>query len=206
MAAAFFTAAQLELLAASSVRADFLVTFEFLSGTERAWNGNAPLLALDGNTYLPMFGFGAIDGLGLAGAGTASESVTISLDGLPGQALDWLAQALANTADVNQQMVTVALQLFGDDTDPALAWQPVGMPIPLFRGFLQPPKISRTAMSQDQGAQQSISIAAENIFYGRARPPAGRNTDRDQQTRYPGDRFFGFVSSLVFKTITYPDF
>jgi hypothetical protein len=196
----FFSAEQIALLSASVVRCDFLVAFEFLSGTERAWNGTTPLLANDGNTYLPMHGFGAIDGLGLAGAGTVSESITISLDGLPGQALDWLTRALANTADVNQQMVTVSLQLFSED------WQPVGLPIPMFRGFMQPPKISRSTMTQDQGATQSISVTAENIFFGRARPPHGRNTDRDQQARYPGDKFFGFVNSLLFKTITYPDF
>lgn len=195
----FFTAEQIALLAAATVRADFLVKFEFVAKTEFAWNGNVSLLANDGNTYLPMFGLGQIDGLGLGG-GTASESVTLSLDGLPGQALDWLTQALANTADVNQQMVTIALQLFGED------WQPVGMPIPVFRGFMQPPRVSRSTMSQDQGATQSISVTAENIFFGRARPPFGRNTDRDQQARYPGDKFFGFVNSLLFKTITYPDF
>ncbi|RWO08236.1 hypothetical protein [Mesorhizobium sp.] len=197
---AFFTPEQLELLAASTVRADFLITFEFLSATERAWNGNQALPANDGNTYLPMFGFGSVEGLGLAGQGTVSESVTISLDGLPGQALDWLSQALANTADVNQQMVTVALQLFSED------WQPVGLPIPVFRGFMQPPRVSRSTMSTEAGATQSISVTAENIFFGRSRPPFGRNTDRDQQARYPGDKFFGFVNSLLFKTITYPDF
>lgn len=202
----FFTAEQIALLSASTVRCDFLVTFEFLSGTERAWNGTTALLANDGYTYLPMFGFGQVDGLGLAGAGTTSESVTLSLDGLPGQALDWLTNALANTADVNQQMVTVALQLFGDDTDPAAAWQPVGLPIPVFRGFMQPPRVSRSTMGPDGGATQSISVTAENIFFGRARPPYGRNTDRDQQGRSPGDKFFGFVNSLLFKTVTYPDF
>lgn len=64
---AFFTAEQIALLVASVVRCDFLVSFEFLSGIERAWNGNTTLVAGDGNTYLPMYGFGQIDGLGLSG-------------------------------------------------------------------------------------------------------------------------------------------
>lgn len=196
---AFFTPEQITLLSASTVRCDFLVKFEFMASTLYAWNGNTDLLALDGNTYKPMFGFGNIDGLGLAGAGTASETVTLSLDGLPGQALDILSHALAETADVNQQMVTISLQLFGED------WQPVGLPIPIFRGFMQPPKVTRGAMGE-AGGTQSVSIVAENIFFGRARPAYGRYTDRDQQGRYPGDKFFGFVASLVFKTITYPDF
>lgn len=197
--AEFFTADQIALLSAGAVRCDLLVKFEFASVTMYAWNGSTELLALDGNTYLPMHGFGQIDGLGLNG-GSASEAVTLSLDGLPGQELDILSRALSDTPDVDQQMLTIYLQLFTDD------WQPSGMPIPLFRGFMQPPSVSRSAIQGTDGATQSISLTAENIFFSRARPPHGRNTDRDQQARSPGDKFFGFVSSLVMKSIKYPDY
>jgi len=194
----FFTAEQIAVLSAGTVRCDFLVKFEFVSDTVYVWNGNTEL-TVDGNTYLPMRGYGQIDGLGYAG-GTTSESVTLSLDGLPGKAIDLLAIALAETPEADQQMVTISLQLFSDD------WQPTGVPIPVFRGFMQPLKISRGAMQGDDGATQSISITAENIFFNRSRPPHGRYTDRDQQARSPGDKFFGFVNSLLFKTIRYPDY
>ena len=194
----FFTPAQVALLSASVVRCDFLCKFEFVSETLYAWNGNTPLV-VGGNTYQPMYGYGAIDGLGLSG-GASSEAVTLSLNGLPGQSLDFLAAALADTPEVDQQLLTIYLQLFTDD------WQPSGTPIPIFRGFMQPPSVSRSPMQGTEGGQQSITVTAENIFYGRARPPHGRNTDRDQQARYPGDKFFGFVSSLLNKVITYPDF
>jgi hypothetical protein len=197
--AEFFTPEQIELLSASTVRCDFLVKFEFASSTIYAWNGNTEL-TVGGNTYLPMHGYGQIDGLGQAGQGTTSEAVTLSLDGLPGMPLDFLAKALSETSEVDQQLITISLQLFGDD------WQPVGSPIPIFRGFMQPPKVSRTPMNAFQGATQSIVLTAENIFFGRARPPHGRNTDRDQQARSPGDKFFGFVNNLLFKRIVYPDF
>lgn len=196
---AFFTSEQIEILSGTTVRCDFLAQFDFTSGTKYAWNGNTQL-TVGGNNYLPMYGFGQIDGLGLSGAGTMSESITLSLDGLPDMPLDFLGSALADTAEVDQQLVTVSLQLFDDE------WATVGLPIPLFRGFMQSPKISRSSMSGTQGATQSVVIVAENIFFGRSRPPHGRNTDRDQQARYPGDKFFSFVASLLFKVIKYPDY
>lgn len=196
---AFFTEDQIETLAGATVRCDFLVEFDFTSGPYWAWNGNTDLVVA-GHTYKPMYGFGQIDGLGIAGPGTTSQAVTLSLDGLPGMPLDFLAKALAETSEVDQRMVTVSLQLFSED------WQSSGVPIPVFRGFMQPPKVSRSEMAGTEGAIQSVAISAENIFFGRARPPHGRNTDRDQQARSPGDKFFGFVSGLLYKQITYPDY
>jgi hypothetical protein len=195
----FFTDAQIERLSGQEVRCDFMVDFEFASGPLYAWNGESNL-EVNGKTYKPMHGFGVIEGLGLPGPGTTSESVTLSLDGLPGMSLDFLAKALEDTREVDQQLVTISLQLFDED------WQTVGSPIAVFRGFMQPPKVTRSVMMGTEGGTQGVSIVAENIFFGRSRPPYGRNTDRDQQARYPGDKFFGFVSSLVFKKIGYPDY
>lgn len=195
----FFTQDQINLLTASTVRVSFLVRFDFQSGTERAWNGYTELTTLDGNKWLPMRGMGQIDGLGLSG-NAASDSVTISVDGLPDQALGFLAKALENTPSVDQQLVTIYLQIFGED------WAPVGSPIPLWVGFMQPPKVSRTEMQGTDGAVQSIAITAENAFFNRSRPAYGRYTDRDQQARSPGDKFFGFVASILVKTVTYPDY
>lgn len=194
----FFTADQLNLLTASRVYVSLLVKFDFASGAEYAWNGYTEL-TVGGNTYLPMRGMGQIDGLGLSGNG-ASDSVTVSVDGLPDQALGFLAKALANTPSVDQQLMTVYLQLFDSE------WQTVGNPIPIFWGFMQPPKVSRTEMQGTDGAVQSISIVAENAFFNRSRPAYGRYTDRDQQARSPGDKFFGFVASILVKTVTYPDY
>lgn len=197
--AEFFTAEQLETLSGSKVRCDLLVAFDFASGPVYAWNGEFDLI-VGGNTYKPMFGFGVIDGLGFVGQGTTSESVTLTLNGLPNMPLDFLSKVLAETGEADQRMVTISLQLLDEN------WQPVGLPIPVFHGFMQPPKVSRSAMQGEDGAVQTVSIAAENIFFGRARPPHGRNTDRDQQARSPGDKFFGFVAGLVFRIYRYPDY
>lgn len=198
MAQAFFTEDQIELLSATTVRCDFVVRFDFVSGAVFAWNGHSPL-SVGGNTYKPMHGLGQIEGLEFT-TGEQSQAVTLSVNGLPDQSLDFLAAALAESPEVEQQLVTISLQLFGSD------WQPVGTPIPVFYGYMQPLKISRAPMQGTDGARQGIQIVAENIFYNRALPPYGRNTDRDQQARSPGDKFFGFVASLVNKTIRYPDF
>jgi hypothetical protein len=146
-----------------------------------------------------MYQTAAIDGITLSG-GTVSEFVQVSANGLPDQALDYLAEALAETPDIDQQTAVLSVQLFTDE------WQPSGIPIPVFVGAMQPPKVSRQPMQDENGGLQSISITIENLFFNRSRPPHGRYTDRDQQSRSPGDLFFGFVSSILSKTIRYPDF
>lgn len=196
---AFFTSEQIAALSATTVRCDLLFAFDFKSSPYYAWNGNTEL-TVGGHTYKPMYGFGQVDGLGISGPGTVSEAVTLSLDGLPDMPLDFLAKALSETDEVQQRTVTISLQLFDAD------WQTTGSPIPLFMGFMQPPSVTRSEMQGVDGAVQSISVQAENVFFGRSRPPRGRATDRDQQVRSPGDKFFGFTAGLVVKTYRYPDY
>lgn len=196
--AAFFTPEQVAEFAKRQVRLDLLVEFRFASETMRVWNGNT-VLETGGNTYLPMYGYGSIEGLGMA-SGTASESVSFQMSGLPSQTLDFLAMALDSINEVDQRIVIVSLQLFDEE------WQPLGVPAPIFWGFMQPPRISRTEMNGTEGAIQSISMTAENAFFNRSRPPHGRYTDRDQQARSNGDKFFQFTPSLLHKVFTYPDY
>ena len=195
---AFFTAEQIEAFKGQSPRFDFLVKLEFVSDTAYLWNGHYELTT-GGNTYLPLHGIGRIEGLGMT-SGAQSQAVTLQISGLPDQSTNLLALALEQTPEANQQLATISLQLFDAD------WQPVGNPVPVFFGFMQPPKVERAAATKLEGAQQTITITAENALYNRSRPPQGRFSDRDQQTRYPGDKAFQFVSSLQFKTFTYPDY
>lgn len=194
----FFTPSQIAAVSASTVRCDFLIKLEFKSGTVYLWNGNTDLVS-GGQTWTPAYGAAQIDGLSVP-TGTASSAITLSLNGLPDQSTGLLAKALEATPDVQQQPVTVYLQLFDSD------WQPFGAPIGVWWGFMQPPRISRTTMGPAVGAIQSITLTAENAFFNRSRPPYGRYTDRDQQSRSDGDKFFQFVSSLLFKTFIYPDY
>lgn len=194
----FFTADQIERMAASVVRCGFVVEFRFTSETVRVWNGTTEMES-NGNTYQPMYGYGSIDGLSMSSSG-ASETVTFTLSGLPDKSPDFLGKVIGETSEVDQNLVVVSLQFFDDD------WQPEGAPAPLWWGFMQPPRVSRTEMDGTQGATQSVTLTAENAFFNRSRPPLGRYTDRDQQARSNGDKFFQFVGSLLFKTFTYPDY
>jgi len=195
---AFFTPEQVAEFAKRQVRLDLLVEFRFASETMRVWNGNTALEA-GGNTYLPMYGYGSIDGLGMT-TGTASEAVTFNMSGLPSQALDFLAMALDANNEVDQRIVVISMQLFDEE------WQTLGNPAPIWWGFMQPPRIARTEMGGAEGAIQSISMTAENAFFNRSRPAYGKYTDRDQQVRSPGDRFFQFTPKLVNKVFVYPDY
>jgi hypothetical protein len=195
---AFFTPDQIAILQGIRVRVDLLAEFQFQSETVNVWNGNS-MLEHDNKTWLPLYGAATIDGLGISG-GTQSEKVDFTLNGLPNQPADFLRLALQETPDVMQQLVIVFMQLFDDD------WQPHGPPISIFWGFMQPPRINRTPQQDTEGSIQSVQLTAENAFFNRSRPAYGRYSDRDQQTRSPGDKFFQFVPSLLHKTVAYPDF
>ncbi|KFB10328.1 hypothetical protein [Nitratireductor basaltis] len=194
----FFTPDQIEALSATTVRCDLLVEMRFKSETFYMWNGNTEL-ETGGKTYLPMYGYGSIDGLG-ASSNQASETVNFALNGIPDQVPDFLSKVLGETDEVDQRLVIVSLQLFDAE------WQPVGSPAPLWWGFMQPPRVSRTEMQGVEGAVQTVSMTAENAFFNRSRPPYGRYTDRDQQKRYPGDKFFQYMAKLLHAVFTYPDY
>lgn len=195
---AFFTEEQVAILSKNSVRVDFLVEFNFQSETVRVWNG-VYKLTTGGYQWVPMHGFMKIDGIGQPGS-PQSQSVNFSLSGLPNQSPDLLSLALKETPEANQQLVKIYLQLFDED------WQPVGVPITMWWGFMQPPRVQFDGGSELEGGTQSITMAAENAFFNRSRPPYGRYTDRDQQKRSPGDKFYQFTSDLLFKTFLYPDY
>ncbi len=194
----FFTSDQIDALSAGTVRVDIMAELQFRSETVRLWNGNYDLTS-GGRTWRPLRGAAEISGVSVSG-GTAAESVTMTLNGLPDQDPDLLALALEETPDVVQQFVNLYLQFFDED------WQPQGAPLGFWWGFMQPPKVSRTPMEGTEGGVQSIRLDAESAFMNRSRPPFGRFTDRDQQSRSPGDLFCQFAPSLQFKTFTYPDY
>ena len=190
---AFFTTDQATALAASTVRVATLVQFDFASGTRRLWNGQGALVA-GGQTWEGFAGLGAIDGLEEV-RGPVSQKVTFTLSAVD-EAM--LATALAETSEVQGRLVTVFLQLFDAD------WQTSGSPFALWTGVMQPPRVTRTAAGDEGGAMRTIALPAENVFFGRSRVPAGRLTDVDQKTRFPGDRFCEQAPFLAQKTYTWP--
>lgn len=197
-----FTDDQIAVLSANVVRVAPLIRMDFRDTTYRLWNGNYELDA-GGQTWLPLKGSGSISGIPMQ-TGLTSDAVDLSLSGIADDQVDILSTAFSETAAVQQQTALIALQLFGNsDAD---LWQPIGAPINVFYGFMQPPKVTRSPMSDLEGGSQTLTISLENALFGRSRPPGGRYTDRDQQFLSPGDQFFQFVSSLQNKTFTYPDY
>ncbi len=188
----FFTAEQAAKAAASTVRMAWLAKFDFLSDTVRIWAGNRRV-TLASQVWLPTFGEVKIDGLGWTGD-TSSKQLTMELSGVDDA---FLSAVLAETGEVDQRPLTIYLHLFDED------WQPDGGLIPIFLGLMQPPEMSRT---EGENPKQTVHLVAENLMFNRAKPPFGRYSDRDQNNRTTGDKFFEFTPSLLSKMIVWPDF
>lgn len=194
----FFSEEQINLLSNRTVKVDLVAKLEFKTETFYVWNGEYKI-NINGNVYFPLHGTAQIEGLSQANS-TESQAITISLNGLNNDNVDFLSIALKDTSEVDQQFINIYMQLFDED------WQPIGAPIGIWWGFMQPLTVSRSETNAEQGATQMITLNAENAFFNRSRPSSSRYTDRDQQKRYPNDKFFQFTSSLINKTITYPDY
>lgn len=194
----FFTPEQAAALAETTVRASSLVEMQFASGTMRVWNGFGDLVT-GGQTYKGLGGLGSIDGLETLN-GTQSSRATLTLATGDKWGGDMLAKAQADTAEVQGRIIVLSMQLFTDE------WQPQGAAIPYSFGVMQPLKVSRTAYDENGNAVRSVTLPVENLFYSRARTPAGRYTDRDQKFRHPGDDFFLYTPRLVNTVFTWPSF
>lgn len=194
---AFFTSDEVEALSSQPIRVALLVELNFDDETMGVWNGFDEL-TVNGVEYKPLFGAGRVDGLSFENA-TRSDKVTVSLSGVTDTAI---GLALEDAGEVQDRLMRIYLQFFDD------YWQPVAAAPCVFFGFMQPPEITETEIEFDGESQKvrTIEVAAENVFFNRTKPVGGRFTDRDQQIRHPGDKFFQFVAPVVFKTFTYPDY
>lgn len=187
-----FDAAQLAILSESTVRVGSLVQFGFTPPI-RLWNGSRTLVA-GGYEWDGLGGLGQIDGL-TESRSAQSAQVRFTLSGV---SADLVAKAVSDPSDQSGKLVTVYFQLFNDD------WSTLGSPILIWAGITQPLQIARQSAEDGQGPSRSISLAAENLFYGRSRPPAGLYTDRDQQQRFPGDLFFQYQHLMRSLTYVWP--
>ncbi|MCV9965450.1 hypothetical protein OIU34_26585 [Pararhizobium sp. BT-229] len=191
----FFTAEEIAKFE-GVVRCSILGQLHFATKTMGVWNGMTEL-DVGGVTYMPAFGAAQIEGLSFTG-GVTAEQVTLSI---PAVNETMLGMALAETEEVDQRLMKLLLQTFDED------WQPIAAAPVIFFGYMQPPRVSRTEVRQTdiQGPTQSASIECLNAFFNAGLPAGGRNTDRDQQVRSPGDKIFQFTAGLRNKTISYPD-
>lgn len=184
-------------LAGRSVKMRPLALFDFRDGEMALWGGEYPLVS-GGKTWQGLGSIASIDGLDQA-ATLESSAMTFTLSGVEvpdaGTSFSDIAKS-SDRANYARRMVTVYLQFFDDD------WQPLDDPYALKAGIMTNMLMSRSRMQN--GYLRTISLQANNIFYGRGVAPASFYTDRDQQSRFPGDLGMQFIPGLQSKQIPVP--
>lgn len=182
-------------LGGRTVRISFLVLLDFVSSPVRIWTGSGRLTTGGANWY-GLGQLGSISGLEQAVNGEApettfvlsginSEIVSLARDEFPTEGRDRLAQVLIQFHNAEDDR---PLELFDQ-------------PYPIWAGRMQVPRFEL------QGPRtRKITVSAESLFALRSRPSFSQYTDTDQNARFPGDRGFEFVPSLINKTVTWPDF
>lgn len=147
------------------------------SGITRAWSGWGEL-SWNGQTWT-----GTGD---LAGVSSIQESTELRANGiqlhLDGIDPAYLSIALQDAAHGNTVKIWFGLL----DVAGAI----VADPLLMFSGLVDQPMI------EEGEATSRIVVRAESEMIDLKRPRLRRYTDEDQQSDYPGDLFFEFVSSL----------
>jgi len=175
-----------------------LVKFDFASETVRLWTGPGPLETNDGALWLGTGELGGMSGIEQAVNGQAPEG-TFTLSAVDADIMRLARDEFAE--EVRGRIARVYIQFFGvDDPDDPDNQRPLDNPYPVWAGRMLTP-----TFAFDAGGERSVTISAESLFSLRSRPRHAMYTDRDQQHRFPGDRGFEFVGSLVNKVLTWPD-
>lgn len=182
-------------------RVDFawLVRFNFTSEIMRLWRGNGELTTTDSAKWEGIGQLGAVSGIEQAINGEAPQA-TFTLSGIDADIMRLARDEFE--AQVRGRLVYALIQFFGvDDADDPDNQRPLDSPYPLWCGRMLTP----TFVFEASG-ERSVTIAAESLFSLRSRPQYAMYTDADQRRRFPGDRGFEFVGSLVNKVVTWPDY
>jgi hypothetical protein len=181
-----------------------LARFDFTSETMRLWRGYGTLTTNDGAQWSGLGEFGEMSGIEQAVNGEAPEA-TFTLSGLDADVMRLARDEFES--EVRGRMARVYLQFFGvEDAEDPDNQRPLDNPYPVWAGRLLKPTFSLAPADGDSPGTRSVSISAESLFSLRSRPKASLYTDADQQRRFPGDKGFEFVASLVNKVLTWPDY
>lgn len=191
----FFPETIAAMLGGRTVRASFLVEFDFATQPMRIWTGAGKLEA-GGEEWHGLGKLGSISGLEQAVNGEAPET-TFVLSGINSQIVTIARDEFAEEA--KDRLVRVLIQFHNAEDDRALTLYDA--PFAIWSGRMQVPRF------EIQGPRKrKITVTAESLFSLRSRPSFSQYTDKDQQLRFPGDRGFEAVAGLVNKTVTWPDF
>lgn len=177
-------------LAGETVRASFLVHFDFATTPMRLWLGDGTLSA-GGETWQGLGRLGSISGL----QGPRNGSAPMTTFALSGVEPSHVALALGSSGEVKGRPVIVFLQVFD------AAWQTLDQPYAVYSGVLDQIRVKAQGPTS-----RVIEVTAEGLFARRSLPPFGYLTDRDQQRLYPGDRGLELVPTMANKSIAWPMF
>jgi hypothetical protein len=166
-----------------------LVQFAFLSEVKRVWTGFGDLRTPDGRVW---------SGLG----------EVIGVDGLQGPLSGSAPAGKVTVSGVSPSLVPIALSELDEYTGRPVAFffavfanrSLIGGANPLGLRIMTTLQIDRT------GETRTMSINHESPYVGRNNPANGWYTDRDQQSRYHGDRFCERTPFLLFKQERWPDY
>lgn len=187
-------------LAGAKVQCAFLVHFDFTTEPMRLWRGEGILRTQDDAQWKGLGTFGSMSGIEQAVNGEAPEASFV-LSGIDADILRLARDEFE--AEVRGRMVRVLIQFFGtDDPDDPDNQRVLDLPYPVWAGRCLMPTFTLDAES----GERSVAITAESLFSLRSRPRYAMYTDRDQQLRFPGDKGFEFVGTLINKVTTWPDY
>lgn len=182
-------------LGGRTVRASFLVLFDFTSTPMRVWTGGGKITT-GGNDWYGLGALGSISGLEQAVNGEAPET-TFVLSGINSEIVSIARDEFE--LEARDRLVQVLIQFHNYEDD-----QPLELfddPYPVWAGRMQ------NARFELQGpSKRVITVNAESLFALRSRPAFSQYTDADQKARFSGDLGFEFVPGLVNKIVTWPDF
>jgi hypothetical protein len=184
-------AAVQEAIAGRALRAALLIEFEFQSSTERIWPGNYTLTTPDDKTWRAVGVLVSVDGLRTR-VDLAAEALTFKISGVDAA---MIAIARQGADEAKGYSCNVYLQFFNE------SWEILDSPILLKSAIMD--QINYRTVGP---TQRDITLTAESIFVARNYAPYAYYTDRDQNARFPGDRGLELIGSMIYKTVTWPDY
>lgn len=142
----------------------------------QSWTGLGGLVSLD-----PIRETGDVESIGL-------RATLVGFD----TSIQPSPTALALSTPVQGSACSIWLGILTDN------YQLIGTPSLEFQGRID------TLSIIEEGSTATMSINMESRFASILRPNVRRMTDRDQQSLYPGDKFFEFLPQMREKAIIFP--
>jgi hypothetical protein len=179
-----------------AIRLSYLIKFDFLSGVQRYWLGQYPLVT-GGFTWTSVPTAGtpvlvALD-LGAPSINGSAENFTINVSGVSS---NWVSRVAGTQAEFIGRAVEVWLQFFD------AAWQPLDSPFMIRSGRM----LGASYSIKGPFDPASIVVKCESKFTARGLPPLGYLSPNDQKARFPGNTSLDEIPGLQDHTVQWPYF